>query len=323
MSKRKITKQQQTRISKQQQKRVSSIVKSNSTDQEGLLVAHYGVSVDVENTEGKTYRCNIRQNLGVVVPGDRVVWHQSSETTGVLVALIPRRTLLSRPSAHHKIKPIAANIDQVTIVMAPEPKPAASIIDSYLVAIETLQLPAMIVCNKIDLIKDNNDRALLDQIALYQHIGYPVLLVSSRKKEGLDELMRCLHGLTTIFVGQSGVGKSSLISCLLPTSNIREVTTAASDHGTHTTTTARLYHFPSGGDLIDSPGIREFALWDLPSQEIAKGFIEFQPYLGECKYRNCQHINEPTCAILQAVRDTIISEARLASYHRIVANNTH
>lgn len=335
MSKRRITKQQQARISKQQEKRLQGATESQQPQHEGLLVAHYGVFVDVEDRTGKIYRCNIRQNLGPIVPGDRVLWsfahtpagHElrlaspsqvSPVVPGVLVAVKPRKNLLSRPAARGKVKPIAANIDQAIIVIAPEPKLAASLVDSYLVALETLKLTALIICNKSDLVNRSTHHDLLTQIALYQHIGYPVLLVSAQTHEGLSDLQRSLHGQTSIFVGQSGVGKSSLISSLLPETALKPVAPAASDHGTHTTTTARLYHLLSGGDLIDSPGIREFMLWDMPAEEIAQGFVEFQPYLTRCKFRNCQHLNEQNCAILQAVADGVISETRLNSYRRIV-----
>lgn len=319
MSKRKISKQQQARISKLQQKRVQRLEQTSSLtkDQEGLVVAHYGTYVDIEDRSGKIYRCHIRQNLGTIVTGDQVVWHPNNETTGVLSVVLPRRTLLSRPGARGQIKPIAANLDQVIIVIAPEPKPAASLIDSYLVAIKTLGLAAMLLCNKTDLIDRTVNQNLLDQISLYQHIGYPVLLVSAHQGIGLTELTRCLQGQTSIFVGQSAVGKSSLIAALLP-ETARVENNIASDHGTHTTTTAKLFHLPTGGDLIDSPGIRDFMLWQMPPQEIAAGFIEFVPYLGHCKYRNCRHLDEPQCAILQAVKDKIISEVRLASYQRII-----
>lgn len=320
MSKRRITKQQQTRITKQQEKRLQGA--SESSQQEGLLVAHYGVFVDVEAQDGKIYRCNIRQNLGPVVPGDRVLWEPLAEMQGVLVAVKPRANLLSRPGARGKVKPIAANIDQVILVIASEPKLAASLVDSYLVALESLKLTALIVCNKSDLIDRTADSELLTQIALYQHIGYPVLLVSAETSEGLTDLRNCLHGQTSIFVGQSGVGKSSLITSLIPETAIKPAVPAASDHGTHTTTTARLYHLLTGGDLIDSPGIREFMLWDMPAEEIARGFIEFLPFLTRCKFRNCQHLNEKNCAILQAVADGVISETRLSSYRRIV-NSLH
>lgn len=319
MTKRKISKQQQSRISKLQQKKVQQVQHPTTKEQEGLVVAHYGTYVDIEDHAGNIYRCNIRQNLGTVVPGDKVVWHSVTENTGVLSAVLPRKTVLSRPGHRGHIKPIAANVDQVIIVIAPEPKPAASLIDSYLVAIQVLGLSAMLLCNKADLIDNQTDQTLLEQISLYQNIGYPLLLVSAHEGKGLIELMEGLRGQTSIFVGQSGVGKSSLIAALLPMTTRMEPNIAGS-HGTHTTTTARLYHLSSGGDLIDSPGIRDFMLWDMPPQEIARGFIEFTPYLGQCKYRNCRHLDEPQCAILQAVRDKIISEARFASYQRIIGN---
>lgn len=311
MTKRYLTQQQQSRITKQQQKQVA---------EEGLLVAHYGLYVDVETKTGQIFRCNLRQNLGTVVVGDRVLWEPQTAENGILLAVLPRQSLLSRPIAKNKTKAIAANINQVLLVFAPKPKPIASVLDSYLVAIAALNLPAILVCNKSDLLTDNDE--LRQQIALYQHIGYPVLIVSAAKQSGLTELLAVLRAQTSILVGQSGVGKSSLLACIAPETAIMEKT-ASGDHGTHTTTTARLFHLPDGGDLIDSPGIREFTLWDMPAPEIAKGFIEFLPYLGNCKYRNCQHQNEIQCAIIEAVTNNLISKQRLASYHRIVSQIKH
>jgi len=327
MGKRYITKQQQARITRLQNRRLQraqlapDITENSQNLQSGLLVAHYGTYVDVETEHSRLIRCNLRQHLGTVVAGDHVLWQDTDNGQGIVVAIKPRKTLFSRTAGPGKIKPLAANLDQVLVIIATEPKPAANIIDSYLVAIEKLKLQALLVCNKSDLIDPHKDQDLLELIALYQSIGYPVLLASTLTREGLTELMACLRGQTSILVGQSAVGKTSLLTRLLP-ETLTPTTdfTAASDHGTHTTTTARLYHLPSGGELIDSPGIRDFVLWDMPANEIAQGFIEFTPHLGQCQFRNCRHFDEPNCALTQAAAAGAISTTRLASYRRIVLN---
>lgn len=323
---RKITKQQQSRIAKHKQKHVTKATQDSlqiddsnlGPQQEGLLIAHYGVFVDIEAENGLVYRCNVRQNLGTVVPGDRVIWQTTTEQSGILVAILPRKTLLARAVSHDKIKPLAANLDQVIIVTAPQPRLAINLLDSYLVAIEILKLSAIILCNKQDLIDSQADPELIQQLNVYRKIGYPVLLASALHGEGFTELMTCLRGQTSIFVGQSGVGKSSLISRLIPETHMRDAFSAAGTHSTHTTTTARLYHLPAGGDLIDSPGVRDFVLWNAPIDQITENFIEFRPYLGQCQFRNCTHLTEPQCAVRNAVEQGIISPQRYNSYHRII-----
>ena len=155
-------------------------------------------------------------------------------------------------------------------------------------------------------------------LSTYVALGYSVLKVSA-KRDGLESLNAALQSRTSIFVGQSGVGKSSLVNALLPEANIR--VGALSENtlkGTHTTTTAQLMHLRCGGRLIDSPGIREFGLWHMNRQQIEQGFIEFQPFLGTCKFRDCEHRSEPNCALLEAVAAGKISAHRLASYRHIV-----
>lgn len=320
---RRITLQQKTRIQKRQQQHLQPITPEHALlqehNQEGLIVAHYGVYVDIEAQDGRILRCNIRQNLGTVVPGDKVIWQMTSEDTGVLVAVKPRKSLLSRPSAQGKVKAIAANLDQVILTIALQPKPAATAMDSYLVAIEVLGLPAIIVCNKQDMLAVEDKPLLDEQLAIYQQIGYDVVLVSSKTGYGMGELKRLLAGKTSIFVGQSGVGKSSLIATLLPEGMLTStIPTEVRGHGTHTTTTARLYHLPLGGDLIDSPGIRDFVLWDMPAATVAQGFIEFKPYLAQCQFRNCKHVEERNCGVRNALQHGLITAARWASYCRIV-----
>lgn len=318
MSKRKISQRQADRIKKIQQQHITEPHLQNS--QHGLVVAHYGTYVDVETADQQIIRCNLRQNLGSLVVGDQVAWQQESTKTNVVVAVLPRTTLLSRPISSRKDKAIAANIDQVILVIAPQPQPASTIIDSYLVAIEALHVNVVLLLNKIDLITNTEESQLIQQkLATYQEIGYPFLRISTYTGEGFIGLKNFLKNHKTVFVGQSGVGKSSIIANLLPEELIR-LPKEQVLHSLHTTTTARLYHLPEGGDLIDSPGIREFSLGAIPIAAIAAGFREFRPHMSQCKFRNCTHQKEPDCAVRAGVTSGEISAARFESYQRIVSS---
>ena len=204
------------------------------------------------------------------------------------------------------------------------PELSLNIIDRYLVACETLGVAPLLVLNKTDLLDEAARAFVNEQMDIYRRIGYPVLMVSSYERQGLEPLEQALTDRISIFAGQSGVGKSSLLNRLLGLDAASEdeiLTNDVSDNsglGQHTTTAARLYHFPQGGDVIDSPGVREFGLWHLEPEQITRGFVEFADYLGHCKFRDCKHDNDPGCAIRQAVEDGKIDEVRFESYHRIL-----
>lgn len=293
-------------------------------EQQGLVTAHYGTQVEVvaaeDESRRKRFRCHLRANLGSIVTGDRIIYRfHPGHGTGVVVAVSPRDSELARPDATGQTKAIAANIDQIILVFAPYPEPHGNLIDRYLVAAHTLGIPALLLMNKQDRIDESNGTAIEALLAIYQQLGYPLLRVSTKTGLGIGQLEQQLAGHTSIFVGQSGVGKSSLINTLLPGVGARVgALSEATQKGTHTTTTAELFHFPAGGDLIDSPGIREFGLWHMSAEDVFAGFKELAPLIGQCKFRDCRHQGEPGCAVLKAAESGDIGKERLASYRHIV-----
>ncbi len=240
---------------------------------------------------------------------------------GVVVAQRERHSVLSRPDPYGKLKPVAANIDQILLVIAPLPEPHANLIDRYLVAAEVVGIEPVILLNKTDLLVAEPvlSKAMDELLAIYPTINYKLLHASVTSERGMDEFLAQLRDRTSVFVGQSGVGKSSLINMLLPELDLRVAALSESTNkGVHTTTTARLFHLPTGGVLIDSPGIREFGLWHMTRQQIEAGFREYHPLLGTCKFRDCKHEQEPQCAILDAVETGEVSQRRLNSYRQMI-----
>lgn len=333
MAKRKLTQQQTARIRNSQRERAARIGADSDgeirdaelgPEQPGLIISHYGRQVDVEALDGERagalFRCHLRTNMDALVTGDRVVWRAGGNDGGVVVASLPRHSLLARPDVHLlQPKPVAANVDRIVIVIAPQPEPFANLIDRYLVAAEAVAIAPLLLLNKADL-PAADDAAIETLLARYRAIGYPVLRASTRRERGLDELRALLSNGTSVFVGQSGVGKSSLIGALIPGLDIRigDLSGAAAK-GRHTTTTARLFHLPGGGDLIDSPGIREFGLDHLDRAQIENGFIEFRESLGRCRFRDCRHAGEPGCALREALAAGRISAERFESFCAIVS----
>lgn len=283
----------------------------------GLVVAHHGKRVMVEDPEsGEQHACTFRQTLGGVVTGDRVRWRPNPDGKGSVEFVEPRRSVLIRPDTLGKPRTMAANIDQVLITLAPIPEPNASVIDRAIVA--TLDLPArpILLVNKIDLLDEDGRAMLREFVSEWTEIGIEAVELSATTGEGLERLRELLRGHESLFVGLSGVGKSSIVRGLLP-EGAEVAVGEISEHsleGKHTTRTSTLYHLPDGGDVVDAPGIRDFGVWEMTPEAVRRGFAEIEDMAQSCRFANCTHRMEPGCAVKDAVEDGRISERRFQCY---------
>ncbi len=286
---------------------------------QGRVIAAHGRQYVVEMEDGLILPCFPRGKKSDVACGDLVEIQQTAPDQGVIESILPRTSLLYR-SNETKQKLIAANVDQVVIVVATEPAFSDELVTRALLAIESEEIEALIVLNKCDLA--DKLTAARERLALFIELGYPVLELSAL--QGADTLRPALQGYTSVLVGQSGMGKSTLVNALLPEAKAatREISSAL-DSGKHTTTHATLYHLDAESKLIDSPGLQEFGLGHLDCQEIEMAFREFRPYLGQCRFRDCKHHKEPDCVLTTAVAAGKIDARRFAIYHRIMGNQPH
>ncbi len=328
MSRRKLTRQQLWRAEKVQEERIKraqrrdarlgeSLDIHDAEERQGTLVSNFGATLEVEGEDGSRVRCSARQNIGTPVVGDRVVWQAHGEG-GVVTALQPRRTLLAKPDKSGQLKGLAANLDQIIVVVAPAPLYSLDLIDNYLVAAESTGITPLILLNKIDLL-DDDARAEVDrELAIYPQLGYTLIRASTHTAHGLDALHEALKGRSSVFAGQSGVGKSSLVNHFIPHEEaLVGAISEQSGLGRHTTSASRLYHLPDGGSIIDSPGVREFRIWPMPDEQLVEGYREFREHLGHCRFRDCSHVHEPGCALLGAIKNGDIDPRRHASFLRL------
>jgi len=329
MARRRLSEQQKARIAKIQARRreradartgqaLNGI--EDTRRQRGRVVVRHGRNLVVRAADGHELTCVFRANLGEVVCGDRVVWQATADGGGIVVAVDPRDTALTRPGPDGREKAIAANITQLVVVLASQPAPTGYLLDQYLVAAERVGVRGLICLNKADLLDPGDRDTFRGRFAYYASLGYPVIQISAKTEHGLDPLRDQLRGAVSILVGQSGVGKSSLVNALLPReAAVEGELSDATGLGRHTTSAATLYPLDSGGELIDSPGVRSFRLGRLDRQQLERGFRDFLPFLGQCRFHNCAHIAEPGCAIRAAAARGEIAQFRLDNYHLMAA----
>jgi len=273
---------------------------------------------------GQKRRCMLRgllksletQEHNVIAVGDRVIFLPLDDGTGVIERILPRRTILSRKYMERE-HVVATNVDQLVIVVSVDAPPLRiRLIDRYLVAAENGGLVPIILLNKMDLAADDSARRAMQ---VYPGLGYEVVFCSAKTGEGLDEVKGSLAGKNSILAGQSGVGKSSILNALQPGLHLQVAEVSKTTRkGAHTTTGVTLLSLDFGGYVVDTPGIREFALWDVAAADLPFLFPEFEEYIGKCRFRGCTHTHEPGCEVRQALQEGKINPDRYDSYCRLM-----
>ncbi len=288
-----------------------------SGTQQGTVTAAYGKRYGVELEDGRQISCVTRGKKNDLACGDIVEVKLTDAHEGVVESFKPRSSLLYRSNAY-KTKLLAANVTQAVIVLATQPSFYEALLNRCLIAAEAAGVQALIILNKCDLAENDDARRALER---YRKLGYRVQPLSA--KQDITPLKQWLNGHTSVLVGQSGMGKSTIVNALLPELKIRtQEVSAVLDSGKHTTTAAHLYHLGADSHLIDSPGLQEFGLHHLSMDQLEKAFVEFRPYLGKCRFNNCRHLKEPDCAVIQAVNAGQIEPQRLSYYQELLSEIT-
>ncbi|WP_164104312.1 ribosome small subunit-dependent GTPase A [Candidatus Laterigemmans baculatus] len=290
----------------------------------GRVLSVHGLQSRVLGDDGRLYSCAVRQLLKslstdqrhVVAAGDRVVVRPESETSGMIHSVQPRSSTLCRTSRGRQ-HVIVSNVDCLLIVVsAAQPDLKPGLVDRFLLTAERFEIRPVICINKVDLV----DQATLQPVAgVFAQLGYPVLLTSAATGQGIEYLRALVHNREAALAGQSGVGKSSLLNAVEPELGLRvgEVS-RENDKGKHTTTAAELIPLRSGGFVVDTPGIRQFQLWDITAEEVAGLMPDLRPYVSHCRYPNCRHLAEDACAVKEAVADGRIDARRYDSYCHLI-----
>ena len=297
---------------------------------EGIVTAIQSGSIEVSPFDpslvsgaGEAFSCTLRGRLkkewqmvtSLIVVGDLVSFRRTSDGSGVIEEIHPRRSKLSRPGFHNYEHIIAANVEQVLIVASVHQPPfKRNLVDRFLLLARQMALTPILVVNKCDL---EDERVIRSWLAPLEPSGVQIVLTSAAAGLGLNELRSLLTQKISCFAGQSGVGKSSLLNALFPNLNIKTQSTSGANKGRHTTTGSRLYPLPGGGYLADTPGIKELALWEAGDEDLAEVFPEIEALAGGCKFRDCTHAHEPKCAVKAAVEQGEIDERRYQNYLRL------
>jgi len=300
---------------------------------QGTVYRSTGSWYQVKTVDGGFYQARMKgvfkmdediTSTNPIAVGDivEVVEEEKEAANAMITEIAPRRNYIVRSSPHKRSHKhiVAANLDQAVLVCTiKEPRTSRGFIDRFLVTAAAYHIPAILVFNKKDLLKEKDREKFLEMADVYTDIGYPVLLISAAKGEGITEVQEMLKDKVTLMSGHSGVGKSSLINQLLPGMQLRTKEVSGwSGKGLHTTTFAEMFDLPDGGQIIDTPGLREFGIIDIPKTELSHYFLEMQPYITQCQFNNCLHINEPGCAVKAAVEEGEIDTDRYISYATIL-----
>ena len=288
----------------------------------GTVLVAYGGHGVVRSDDGQRLDAKFRRAVGRPCCGDRVRLSLGADGAAAVEELLPRRNQFLRADARGRTQVVAANLDRVLVVVAPEPLPSQDLLDRYLVAVHSLGIEPVIVVNKAELPWPADTPDNIRHLADYVQLGYTVVQASCKGPPGIADLLPVVREGTSILVGQSGVDKSSLVRQLLPDLDIQVgELSRVTGKGTHTTTTTTIYRLGDQGRLIDSPGVWEYGLWRFEAGELARGFVEFRPFLGDCRFRDCKHVSEPGCALKAAVEHGQLSARRLATYQRLLGQN--
>lgn len=308
-----------------------SILKEN--EMEGLVYRSTGSWYIVQDGSGKFWNARVKGKLRIdenisstnpVAVGDTVVFEvENADTaTGTIKDIKQRNNYIIRVSPHNKNQKhiIAANLDLALLVATiTDPRTSPGFIDRFMVTAEAYHIPAVLVINKTDLLKPKHQATLEEWTETYTKVGYKVLPVVATDNASLEPLRDILYNKTTLFSGHSGVGKSTLINQLIPGKELKtQEVSGWSGKGQHTTTFAEIFDMPGGGRIIDTPGVKEFGIINFEKQEVSHYFPEMRNRLNDCRFNNCMHINEPGCAITEAVRNGEIAEERYISYRNIL-----
>jgi ribosome biogenesis GTPase len=309
------------RLSQRQKQRIEAAqcaYRQSDAHRQGLVVSHQGGRILVELDPGTTIDCKIKSNLGSIVCGDQVAIETGNNHEHRVMAILARDNLLQRVDGFGQVRTVAANISQLLVCLAVTPEPNLFLLDQYLLSAEQQGIDAAIVINKIDLLASAEDPFGI--AGIYRPLGYEVICTSVKTDQGMSEFRQMLTAQLSVLSGVSGVGKSSLTSYLLPDEPIKIANiSAANEEGRHTTRTSRLYHLTDGGDLIDTPGIRGFSPFVDNARPLAHGFREMLEAAGDCRFHNCVHLDEPNCAVTEAVSKGEITSSRYQNYLKMLS----
>ena len=289
----------------------------------GRVITRYGAELILETASGGHLRCTTRRKLENVACGDYVRWQTEQQGNASVLAILPRQNVLERPDFRGKLRAVAANIDILLVVSSWRPEPNWEMLDRYLVSAHLLPAEILIVFNKADLRDTYHNSEHEICLKEYLEIGYQVVHTQANQAQGLAEIETAIQGKTAIFAGQSGVGKSSLISQLVPEEEIRVGEIGDTGEGRHTTTVSRLYHLPGQASLIDSPGVRDFPLPKLTVTQLQTGYPEFTRFAGECSFNNCTHQHEPGCVIKAALAAGELPPRRYQRYLTLLKSQSN